>query len=215
MRNLKTLGVAFVAMLALTAVVASAAQASSFTAAEYPAKVTGEQLAAGPNKLTLGSSSVTCSTGNYAGTLAGASSTLEVSLDYTGCKTSFETEATVDNNGCTYLFHSGASTGTDKFAATADLKCPAGQELTVTLGLCTVHIAPQNGLTGVTLTNNTGSPGDVTVTATTAVTVNVTNVFLCPLSTGSQTATLDANVTVKAYKDTGGTEGAQLNALVD
>ncbi len=216
MRNLKILGLAFVAVLAMSAMVASAAQASKFTAAEYPATITGEQEGGSTaNRLTVGGAFVTCAQGNYHGTLSEASSTLSVSLDYTECETSFGTSATVDNNGCGYTFHSGAG-AEDTWAGTADLVCPAGQELTVTLGLCTVHVAPQANLGGITFTNKTeASPKDVTVEAETPVVVNVTNVFLCPLATGVQNGTLDTKVTVKAYKDTGGTEGAQIDTFID
>ncbi len=215
MRKLRTLGVALVAVVALGVVMASAAQASKFTASEYPATITGEQEAGQINRLTIGSNYFQCGTGNYHGTMTEASSTLTTTIDITGCETSFGTEATVDNNGCDYLLHSGAEVTPDVFSATLDLVCPVEKEVTITLGLCTIHIKPQKGLGGVILTNKTeGTRKDVTVDTSIQLEANVTNVFLCPLTTGVQTVTTDGKDTYKAYKD-GPPEGAQLDFWVD
>ena len=85
-RNLKALGLAVVAVLAMTALAAPASQAASFTAASYTATLEGEQLAAESHVFTLaGGRTVTCTSAKFKGTLAAPSSTATITPTYSSC----------------------------------------------------------------------------------------------------------------------------------
>jgi hypothetical protein len=110
-RNIKALGLAVVAVLAMSAVVASAAQAANqIQASEYPATVTGTQT--GENVLSNGVRSVSCAKANLVGELAAASSTLTIAPEYSECTGNANTTATVNTAGCTYTLHSEEVTTT-------------------------------------------------------------------------------------------------------
>ncbi len=215
MRKLRLHCSVLIAALALVALAPSAAQASRFTVAEYPTMVKGTQITElfAENYFELfGGAKVSCKVGNYQGALSEASSTLSLSLDYTGCETSFGTEATIDTNGCSYLLHTGAEFTSDNFGGSADLVCPGGKEMTLTMGLCTVHIAPYVSDPGVSFRDLTPFPGEVNAEFDTHPLVNVTNVFLCPAKAGVQFATFKSFVRLKFYKSSG---FGQLGALID
>jgi hypothetical protein len=177
MRNLRILGLAFVAMLAMSAVMAAGASGNELTAEEYPATLTGvkDPTEAAPDKLVLTAGNISCTTPKYDATLNKAETTVSVTPSYTGC-TSFGFPATVHINGCTYLLHLGAAGST---AATVDIVCPAGQEITITAnpaehGLtpkCTVHIKPQTLGGSVTIKNiGAGTTRELTLE------INLTNI---------------------------------------
>ncbi len=213
MRCLQILGGVLIAAWVANGLAVASAQGSQFSATSFPAAITAEQEAGQTNQFEVGGSSVKCSTATFSATLAKARSTLTITPDYTGCTTSFGTEASVDNNGCDFVLHAGSAQdeSDDVFTGAADLVCPAGQELKLTLGLCTIDIPAQEELEGVTYTNKTeASPHNVTVDlALTAVELKVTNVFLCPLSVSTTTGSYQSKILVKGYEDlAGGKEGS-------
>ena len=189
-RNLKTLGLAIVAVLAMSAMVASAAQASvEFTAPSYPATLSGNQ--ATTHVFTVETTSgdnitTTCTTASFHGTISGPNTAQTITPTYTGC-TAFGLEATVKFEGCDYVFHPGATTGTaDEYSGTADLSCPAGTgpvRVFDTLNRCEVTLSQQLGIGPVKYVTDT-TAGDVLVKAeVTGITYNkVKDNFLCPLT---------------------------------
>lgn len=218
MRNLRKLGLVLMAVMALGAVVASAAQAESqFTATEYPATITGHQEGE-VNRLVVGGITVECEVATFHGTLAGASSSLTVTPDYTGCETSLGTEATIDTAGCDYLFHAGAAvegSNHDSYEGSVDVSCETGKEIRVTAGFCNVDVAAQSINSGITYTNLTNAEPteDVTVDVNSTVAVKGTNVFLCPSSvTSATTGTYESKVTIQGWTDP--TEEKQIGVLV-
>jgi hypothetical protein len=188
----KALGVAMVAVLAMSAVVASAAQAQ-FTANSYPTTVTGHS-ALGNDVFSVDGTSVEC-TGHFEGTLKEASTSLTVIATYSSCRAFGFASATVDMNGCDYVFYSTGS---------VDLVCPTGQSVTIQAGNCDLDVVPQTGLKTVDLTNNHPHV-DVQATVT-GVTVNATqDGFLCPLNgTGHKTATYTQGTAVTVKPVSGG-----------
>lgn len=152
-RNLRILGVAFAATLAMSAFAVVA------TADEYRSEgnqaviMTGKQVVTNTLKTTAGITE--CGTATYSGTVA-ATPTASVTLTpkYEACKC-LGFECTADLNGCDYKLNiAGATTGT------AEIVCPAGQEMTFTaLGgtKCTIHIKPQT-LSTVTYVNRGAPP---------------------------------------------------------
>jgi hypothetical protein len=161
-RNLKVLGIAVVAVFAMSATMASMAQATPnwwFTtdaAAGKKTTLTAEQL--GEDIFSTTAGVVKCNA-HYTGSVVGPTqSSVTLHPVYSGC-TAFGFAATVDTTGCSFIF----DTSTTKFLATTTVECEAGKEITVVAKLagvtkCTVHIGAQDvGL--VTLTNATKENG--------------------------------------------------------
>jgi hypothetical protein len=85
-RNLKILGLATVAVLALGAMAASAAQAEKYTAAQYPASLQGKQTT--QQVLTFnGGRKFECTGVTASGTLAEASEQIQTTSELSGCTT--------------------------------------------------------------------------------------------------------------------------------
>ena len=176
-RNLKTLGLAIVAVLALSAVVASAAGASEFTAGSYPATATASS-AKGNDDFNTEAGSVQCKAHFHVGSLAAASESVTVTPTYSECQAFGFLSATVHMNGCDYVFYTNEK---------VDLACPKEKSVVITAATCTVAIHAQGELSTVDLT-----PKETDVEAK----ANVTNIkytvtndgFGCPFSgTGEKT----------------------------
>jgi hypothetical protein len=193
-RNLKVLGLALVAVLAMSVMVASAASASQYTGSAYPTTGTGSNTA-GKETFTTPGGTVQCDS-HFVGTLAAASSTLTVTPTYTKCVAFGFLNATVNFNGCDYLFHAGASKGGGVYDNSADIVCPAGKgPVTITAGTCVVDVPAQTNLKNVKTTNLAG--GTVTVEPNvTGITMNVTtDGFGCPFpGTGHYTGSYHGDV---------------------
>lgn len=127
-RNLKMFGRAIVAVFAISAVAASMASADSFTAESAPVTWTGNQQTANVFTTTVGT--VKCSSTTLKGTVT-IVITIHVTLTpgHSGC-TAFGFPADIDVNGCTYQLNISPTAGVT--TGTADIVCPAGQEMTVT-----------------------------------------------------------------------------------
>lgn len=183
-RKFKVIGLALVAVLAMSAVVASSASATEFTAASYPVALSGSQPEGALHEFEVGSGNVKCTTATFTGTGSAATTTQTITPHYTGC-TAFGLSATVTLNGCDYLFHSQAS----GLNGTVDIVCSGSNEIKIDTagGLCDTHVKPQTGLGGITFANN-GNHIDVTAKVTTIHAV-VTGKFLCPVTTSTKTYT--------------------------
>jgi hypothetical protein len=211
-RNLKVLGLAFVAMLAMNAVVASAASASEYTCGSYECKATGSNLAGGETFTTPGGT-VKCNshyvietinTANGTG-LTGPDDEVTVTPTYSNCTAFGFVNATVTMHGCDYVFHAGASTGGGVYDNTADIECPTEKPITIKAGTCLVDVPEQTGLTNVKTTNVAGG---ITVQPDVhSVTINVTeDGFGCPFTQkGHTTASFHGHVLVSA------TEGGSIS----
>lgn len=162
-RNLKTLGIALVAALALSGVAASSAFAVfPFTAPEAATDMTGEQVV--KNVLAAGGFETSCTTAKFSATQGVTSSSdLTVTPTYSTCET-LGLETHVKMNGCTYTF----TTPTTKLAngeyqgEPPHIVCPGTSviELTVTSGgtsVCTVTIAAQTPTSGTVKYKNEGA----------------------------------------------------------
>jgi hypothetical protein len=149
-RNLKVLGLALVAMLALTAVAASVASAQqgkltsdgSFT-------LKGEETGVEANFLEAFGLKVQCPGSTYTGHKLGSTTELITSGSTTGtltpqykqanhnCNvTPGNFKATIDMNGCDYVAHLGVTTGgvAGTYGVTFDVVCPNEQtSITVTV----------------------------------------------------------------------------------
>jgi len=157
-RKFKLFGLLAVAALALTAVAASAAQAApefhvESASSATPATITGEQV--GTQKFTTNAGTVECSTATFKGSTTVTTTTTQSLLpSYSGCKAFGFLTSTVTPNGCEYKFHLTAG-GVSPYPATVDVVCPSGKVIEVTTAFtsCKITVGSQNGLSGVSITN--------------------------------------------------------------
>jgi hypothetical protein len=184
-RKLKMLGMAFVAVLALSAVSATAASAQkSYTCSAYPCTATGES-AIGNDVFQTEGGKVECTSVYHVDAINAPTNDLTVTPTYTGCKAFGFVEAKVEMGSCHYTFTTPTeTTGPDDLHAPVDVVCSeAAKPITVTAGTCKITIGAQTTGGVVNITNDTAA-GDVTVKAAVtgiAYTV-VTDGFGCPFA---------------------------------
>jgi hypothetical protein len=186
-RNFKALGLAVVAVLAMSAFVASAAQAAPVvtTTGNVGVHGTGESIG---EKFTVDGVTTECKTSHYTGTSTAGSSTLTLVPTYTGC-TLAGTGLTVHvtTTGCGYLFHLQNKSGTT-YNSKVDVECGASPiKIEGTGTSCVATVGAQAGLSNVTATNDAS---DVTIKPNVSgITATVTSDgFLCPFNgTGVKT----------------------------
>jgi len=193
-RNLKVLGLAVVAMLAMTAVLVPVAQADEpvtehFTAVDetYPESFTGTN-GVGSETFTTEAGTVECAS-KFTGSAAGETTTITVTPEYENCKAFGFLNATVSHEGCHYLFHLTTKLAGPVWQAHVDVTCPEGKSIKIVAGTCEATVGAQPGLTTVNLRNN-GATTDVEVEANVSgIAYTVTkDGFGCPFSgTGPKT----------------------------
>jgi hypothetical protein len=210
MQNFRVLGLALIAVVALSALAVSAAQATtSLHSEEEKTRIEGTQVT--QNKWIFDGGNFVCTSAVYHGTTTAKTvTTITLTPTYSGCSFAGRA-ATMDTNGCDlFLFIVGSSF---PVTATMDIVCPFGKELTVTVPSieCTIHIEPgQNGLSHITFANG-GAGTTRDALATLAVKgITYTETKPCPGSNGSTTnnGQLTGTVTFKGFKDEAG--GAQV-----
>jgi hypothetical protein len=199
-RNLKVLGLALVAVFAMSAVASASAGAATFhSEIASPAKTffNGEQVT--ENVFTVNGRTVKCTKAVFSGEEVAPSETLSVTPEYSGC-TAFGLASTVAMNGCKYKFHN--VTGTGPFTSPVDIVCPEGAHITITAAsTCTVTVAGQTGLSSVSYTNKgTGTGRDVEVGANiSGIASNVSGSVLVCGTNGPESATYTGTVLEKGY----------------
>jgi hypothetical protein len=155
MRYAKALGLAFIAMLALSAVVATAASADDFTAEKYPATLTGTNEPGFSDEFLTTIGTFKCTQTTYAATIAGPTTSVTATPSFSGCA-AFGFPFVFDMNGCTFKLNVGAGTTGD-----VDLVCPAGAEVTITgtsagTTKCIEHLKAQSDIAGTVAYSNIG-----------------------------------------------------------
>jgi hypothetical protein len=227
-RNLKALGLALVAVLALSAVAASGAAAqtehvlrtSAGQTAHFTTKAENTQLFKGS---TNDSKFFSCNEVNAKGTFKdGAKEATATNVVYSGNCVAVEGEkevlATPEFTGCDYLFTGKTTKGnpTGNEHASVHIKCPTGQavHLKVTaLKLNCVTIDEQAVPDAVRYKTQVTEGGreDITIEATAHnIEVTTPNTAACPTGTGGPVTHKDGlytgNVSVTGYKDAAHTE---------
>ena len=209
-RNLKALGLALIAAMAMTAVAAQAASAHEFTSASNSTVVT----ATGTNHVfDANGVKVTC-TAFFKGTQTGKiADTLTVRPVYSNEEKICETpigKAQIDTKGCDYIFDSETSGAGD---ATVSVSCSAGHSIKITGTACTITVGSQTPAGGVSFTNE--AAGDVKVTATATGIHYTTSGFGCALvglpGTGVN-GTYTGTATAQGFVDNG-TSGTATNGF--
>jgi hypothetical protein len=148
-RNFKTLGVALMAVFAMSAVVASAASATNdvFESEKVPVTLTGTQVAV--NKFTLAGQAVEC-TGISVDATVTASPVSQITTGepvYSGC-TYAGGAATVHMNGCKYLLTGTTDVSGDAQVAIVD--CPKEKHIAITSTAinCTITVKAKGAIDG-------------------------------------------------------------------
>ncbi|HST70770.1 MAG TPA: hypothetical protein VLI94_14075 [Solirubrobacterales bacterium] len=206
-RNFKTLGLAVIAALALTAVFASAALATgSYTASSYPTTGTGTS-ASGNDVFTTEAGSVECDA-HFEGSLTEASTTFVVQPTYTNCKAFGFATATVTTPDCHLGLSGVTSTGGNAWHANSGTwTCNTGSKkpTTIVAGNCEVQVGEQNLTGSMQITNNAG--GDISVQASyEKMSYTVTkDGFLCPFAgTGAKTGATYKQASAITFDSTNG-----------
>jgi hypothetical protein len=155
-RQLRLLGLAVLTVIATGAVAATGAQAGFFTAGAFPATLTG-QTVGGPHVLTTELGAMECEP-KFHGEQAGVAAEITLTPLYgTSCTIGGKVVHVIPN-GCDYRLHAGMTLEADAVAGFMDIKCPAGNRITVEITgmpICRMTIPEQNGIAGITYTNRT------------------------------------------------------------
>jgi hypothetical protein len=210
-RNLKVVGLALGALFAMSAVGASAAQAtSSLDIGSNPAILTAQQKTQLKFTLTASGLVVKCTTANLEGTTAASNVTqVTVTPQYSGC-TLGGTATTIDINGCKFLI-----TGTNS-ARTAEVDiqgCNPGKHLTITQGTCEITVpegGPYSHTVFTNVANQTPTEADVNVTF---AGIHYVGEGGCGTNVNGahEDGDLTGETTLKAFQDSGGVEGTQVS----
>jgi hypothetical protein len=152
LKKLRSLGLSLIAVLAMSVVPASAAQAAKLTTGPYGDSLFGVQQAT--HSLLLRDNSnlgFTCSEANMEGAVPdGGTSSPVLHPWYAGC-TAFGLKATINTTGCNYRLNLAASSGPE-YPGTMDLECSTSGIVLTTL-TCEVVFPPQTGILAATGTN--------------------------------------------------------------
>ncbi len=168
-RILKTLGLAVMATLALSAVTAAtaSAQTEGMIKANENVTLTGSEIteAGAPNAFTAYGGTIEC-TDHYTGhntlttaqTQAGSKHQLltsgeksvTVTPHYTNCN------LPVDRKGCDYDFYDFTTVSAGTYSFKTDIVCPTGVAGIQIGTICPTTVPPQKGLTGAHATNEAG-----------------------------------------------------------
>jgi hypothetical protein len=220
-RKIKVLGLAFVAIMAFSSLVAAAAKAAeeSVHIDANPAIVTGQSDFGGQHHvhtLQAGNFQITCTHATLEGTVeqAGAGSEqtpsdIEVTPTYSECEV-FGFNATVDTNGCKYTITGDEAKVPSTTTAITEVTCSSttGKQIQVTTGICTIDIPAQKPGGGhVVFSNNTAqvtSEKDMIANATVSGVTYTETGFFCPGGNNHETqdAAFAGETTVKAFEDT-------------
>jgi hypothetical protein len=175
-RNLKVLGLALVAALAVGAVGASAALGNASYWLQTDASVgktttiVGEQTVENGDRFVGDGGTVRCKATHYTGQQVGPTvTTMTLSATYSGCKFgSFD--ATVNGGNCDFLIHTdtNGNTTNGSFQSITTITCTSG-DITINVTSvgttkCVLHIPAQNLGTSVVMTNGTKGTGITDVT---------------------------------------------------
>lgn len=206
-RKIKGLGLAFVAVAAMSMVAAGGAQASELHANfNGNVSVFGNQTAQ-QHVFTTKAGTVKCEQAFFEATVTKVSGTQVTAQDvtatprYTGCQ-AFGTSANIDVNGCKYTL-----TGASQPALTALVDvtgCTSGKGIEITTAICRMTVPAQNSISHLVFANTTAQDVDVSITAS-AITYQADGP-LCPNMATGQTlndGTYVGQATFQAREDKG------------
>jgi hypothetical protein len=118
-RNFKVMGLALVAAMALTAVMASAAGAATYTSNKPHTIISGSQTTNHVFRATGGFAGISCTTASFEGTAESeAAATQHIIPTYSGCTDTLGRTVDIDNAGLTYVFNGATVTVSGKITLT-------------------------------------------------------------------------------------------------
>jgi hypothetical protein len=204
--------IAALAALLLTASAAPAAHASKFAVAEYPATLSGSQVAGETVTLSFGTSgSASCKTHNVTGSLPAMSESIELLPTFKSTCTVFgDAKGSITTTGCDLKIYAGAPLGGPKFEGSTDVVCSVGSSIKIVGSTCELEIKPVKSLGKLELIDNGKTPAEVVIKfnlSSVPYTVTTDGVT-CPLpSVGNYTnATYVGAVQVGATSNSGPVE---------
>ena len=198
MTKIKTLGLALVAVFAMSVVATSSALAAQkhFKATTYPVKI----KAKGTNThvFKIGTVTVECSTSEFgpSAAIAGETTTLAMSAKYSGCKAFGFLTATINTKTCGYTFHVGEALAGN----TTDVTCTtSGDKIQITAALtsCEVQVGEQTGLSEAEYVNKAGKVEVKAKVTKIKYTVTKTGTG-CPAN-NTEEATYNGNATAEGF----------------
>lgn len=152
--RLKIGGLVLIALVAMSTVGASAAQAGKFTASKYPATITGSQIA--KHSFSFQTGTVNCAVASFDGKLEAESETLTVTAEYKECATAGGA-VNVKMNSCDYRLRAGETLENERVDGSLDVQCnKAGDEIEFIepANGCVVKVPPQANLGTLVYTNH-------------------------------------------------------------
>jgi len=221
-RKLKVLGLAFLAVFAMSALTASAAQAQLKVTTTGPTWLTfsGSKAKGGDTltnqTFTVGTLQVACAAvSGHATVTNGATEVTATDITYSECASNLPGPITITMNNCDYKFHGGKtdpSNAEHGIEGEVDLICPPGVAGPVidlytsaanhTAGtvLCKLTVTPFVNKKEITYTNTAGSPNDFDLKANVpGIGFTKEGSILCP--NGANPATYTGEITVTGFKD--------------
>jgi hypothetical protein len=142
-QQIKTLSTLALATVAVFAAVPAVSTASNFTASSYPATFSGTSSG---QVFVLEAGKVECGTTKFSGTLTASSSSVTIEASYSSCKAFGFVSATVNMNGCDYVFSTFGKW---------DINCGASP-ITISTSTCEATINSQSGLAPLSIANGSG-----------------------------------------------------------
>jgi hypothetical protein len=194
-RNFKALGLALVAVFAMSAVVASAASATAGTltaggktAIATAEQTTGHKFTLTDHKIGEGFATTECTTAVFTGTegVTDGATSVRAHPIYEGCK-AFGLNATITTTGCDYVLNTGTPAEGGGWHVVTDVVCAstAGTPhvIKIVTATCEVQVGSQTGLATSSVTNSGGGTDLLLNTNISGITYNVTKDGIgCPLS---------------------------------
>jgi hypothetical protein len=149
LRKIKMIGTALIAVCALAAILASAAEAAP-AHFEWPTGTTKVKRVSNNTQIfRIGNPSIgtwACSTLEVEATVSGHEApsflTTKGALSYSVCPGGIA----IEMNECQYQFVAGTSTGIGKSVGTINIVCPAGKTIVMRTPVCSIKILPGEGL---------------------------------------------------------------------
>lgn len=214
-RNLKSVGLTLVAILAVSGMAASSAQAQGkFTWAAGTTKlVTRQNLGVNPEtgfqQWQTTNGNIQCEEVEEEAPVTGTEATeiTAENIHYQNagkvdqCTGPGGTAPKIEFNGCDYLYTLGQTIGETGMETTGQthIKCPTGKQITFTSALCQFHIPAQSPGGHIIYHTVTGAPNDVTKQFTlTGIIYQGTGIC-----TSGTNGTYSGNYTVKGFNASG------------
>ena len=155
-RTIRLLAAAALVFVAFGAVSATGVQAGTFKAGAYPATITGTSAAAS-HEFTTQLGVMKCAP-SFHSEMAADSEVLTVTPNYGTSCTIGGKQVHVNNNGCDFRFHAGATQMADVVTGSMDIFCPTGAKMDFEITsepTCHLTVPGQAEIGTLTYTNNT------------------------------------------------------------